>query len=67
METRGLKVNINKTKLMVMGRDPAVKPQKGRYPCGVCGKGVGTNSIWCQCCKRWCHQRCSGLRHLRRA
>ena len=28
METRGLKVNINKTKLMVMGREPAVRPQR---------------------------------------
>ena len=25
METRGLKVNINKIKLMVMGREPAVR------------------------------------------
>ena len=25
-ETRGLKVNINKTKLMVVGREPAVRP-----------------------------------------
>ena len=32
METWGLKVNINKTKLM--GREPAVRPQRGRYPCG---------------------------------
>ena len=45
METRGFKVNINKTKLMVMDREPAVRPQRGRYSCGVCGKGVGANSI----------------------
>ena len=25
------------------------------------------NSIWCQCCERWCHQRCSRLRNLRKA
>ena len=25
IETRGLKVNINKTKLMVMGREPSVR------------------------------------------
>ena len=29
METRRLKVNINKTKLMVMGREPAIRPQRG--------------------------------------
>ena len=67
MEARRLKVNINKTKLMLMGREPAVRPQRGRYPCGVCGKGVGANSIWCQCCERWCHQRCLGLRNERKA
>ena len=42
-ETKGLKVNINKTKLMVIGREPAVRPQRGSYPCGICGKGVGAN------------------------
>ena len=25
------------------------------------------NSIWCHRCERWCHQRCSVLRNLRRA
>ena len=34
------------------GRDPGVRPQRGRYPCGVCGKGVGANSMWCQRCER---------------
>ena len=48
METRVLKVNlkkINKTELMVMGRAPAVRQQRVRYPHKVCGKGVGANSI----------------------
>ena len=52
-ETGGLKVNLNKIKLMVMGREPAVRPKRGRYRCGVCGKGVGGNAIWCQCCETW--------------
>ena len=47
IETRGLKVIINKTKLMVMNREPAVRPQRGRCQCGVCSKGVGLNSVWC--------------------
>ena len=38
METRGLKVNINKTKLVVMCRKPTVRPQRGRYPCRVRAK-----------------------------
>ena len=32
MKTGGLRVNINKTKLNVMGREPAIRPQRGRYP-----------------------------------
>ena len=38
IETRRLKVNINKTKLIVMGREPAVTPQRGRYPWGFAAK-----------------------------
>ena len=29
--------------------------------------GFVAKSTWCQYCERWCHQRCSGLRILRRA
>ena len=33
METRGLKININKTKLMVKNREPTVlKAKKGKVP-----------------------------------
>ena len=66
LETRGLKVNMDKTKIIVVGREPAVRPQRGRYPCGVCGERVGVNSVWCQGCSRWCHGRCSGLRNVNR-
>ena len=66
MEKRGLKVNMEKTKMMVLGRKPAVTPESGRYPCGCCGRGVGANSVWCAGCNKWCHQRCSGLRDVRR-
>ena len=38
--------------------------QSGRYPCSVCGRGVGANSILCVTCNRWCHGRCSGLLRL---
>ena len=52
LETRGLKVNMDNTKVMVVGREPALKPQRGRYPCGICGEGVGVNSVWCQGCSK---------------
>ena len=34
----------------------------GGWPCGVCGKGVQTNSVQCTVCKTWIHKRSSGVR-----
>jgi len=28
------------------------------WPCGVCGRGVGSNSIQCTSCKKWVHRKC---------
>jgi len=33
-----------------------------RWPCGVCGKGVGSNSIQCTSCQKWVHKKCSGIK-----
>ena len=67
MERRGLRVNMEKTKVVISGEELVVRMESGRYPCGCCGKGVGENLVWCAGCERWCHQRCSGLRDVRRA
>jgi len=32
-----------------------------KFPCGICRKGVGVNSICCTFCKKWIHRRCSGV------
>ncbi len=64
MEQRGLKVNITKTKCMVTGNPPQINLERGVWPCGSCGRGVGQNSILCTICLKWCHKRCSGLRRL---
>jgi len=61
LEARGLKVNMDKTKLMITGKETRQNINVGRWPCGFCGKGVGVNSILCVKCNRWCHQKCSGL------
>ena len=29
--------------------------EKDKWPCGVCKKGVGNNSILCHGCKKWIH------------
>jgi len=30
--------------------------EKGKWPCGVCKKGVGNNSILCHGCKKLIHK-----------
>ena len=35
---------------------------EGNFPCAVCRKGVGSNSIHCQFCRCWVHKRCHGVR-----
>ena len=50
-ESKGLKVNINKTKVMKCAQDGALK--EAVDPCSVCGKRVGVNSIHCTTCGYW--------------
>jgi len=33
-----------------------------RWPCGVCGRGVGCNSIQCTSCQKSVHKKCSGIK-----
>ena len=62
MEEKGLRVNLGKTKVMRC-RDGAGQVLKsGKYPCGVCGKGVGANSIKCTSCHAWIHKKCSKIK-----
>jgi len=46
VENGGMKVNMNKTKVMITGEQQKVT-QVVRWPCGGCGKGVGNNSTQC--------------------
>ena len=56
-----------KTKVMKYTYDVAQQEKSGKWPCGVCNKGVGRNSIKCDSCKRWVHKKCSGIRGRLRA
>jgi len=62
LEDKGLKVNIAKTKVMRCSCDGGVVIKSGKHPCGMCGKGVGGNSIKCLKCKQWIHKRCSNVK-----
>ena len=61
LESKGLKVNMGKTKVMISGRDLHTLQTSGKYPCALCRKGVGKNSIFCSGCSFWVHKKCSDI------
>jgi hypothetical protein len=61
MESKGLRVNMGKTKVMLCRRSTGRVEDSGKFPCSVCGKGVGLGSILCKKCNKWVHGRCSGV------
>jgi len=62
LEAKGLRMNTGKTKVMFNCSMKDKAEEKGKWPCGVCKKGVGNNSILCHGCKKWIHKRCSGVK-----
>ena len=62
LRSKGLKVNTGKTKVMVSAVGAGETRKAGAYPCRVCNKGVGSNSIQCTNCKNWVHRRCSDVK-----
>jgi len=45
VENRGMTVNVNKTKVMISEERQKVTQKAVRWPCAICGRGVGSNSI----------------------
>jgi len=62
VENRGMRVNMNKTKVMISGERQKPLQKAARWPCGVCGRGVRSNSIQCTSCQKWVHKKCSGIK-----
>ena len=62
MESKGLRVNMPKTKVMICATDSNPLKDSGKYPCAVCRMGTGSNSILCNGCKFWVHKKCSGIK-----
>ena len=57
-ESKGMRVNLGKTKLMVSGMEEEAFYSKSD-PCGVCGTRVMSNSVLCTACGKWVHARCT--------
>ena len=47
---------------MISGERQKVRQKAVRWPCGVCSKGVGSNSLQCNSCQKWVHKKCSGIK-----
>ena len=63
LEVKGLKVNVGKTKAMCSRYDALnTSITSVKVLCGVCWKGVRTNSILCLSCRKWVHKQCFGIR-----
>ena len=56
-------MNLSKTKILVTGQKAEII-ENGKFPCAVCGQGVGVNSKLYNGCIKSCHKRCSGLNSL---
>jgi len=62
VENRGMRVNMNKTKVMISGERQKPVQKAAKWPCGVCGRSVGINSIQCTSCQKWVYKKCSGIK-----
>ena len=64
MEEKGLRVNTEKTKIMICSTGLDRLQSSGQFSCAVCRTGAGSKSIFCNACKHWMHKKCSGLKRL---
>ncbi|XP_002731282.2 uncharacterized protein LOC100366586, partial [Saccoglossus kowalevskii] len=62
-ESKGLKVNLGKTKVMVSGTEEKALVSKVD-PGGMCGKRVKVNSVRCVKCGKWIHGRCAKIKRV---
>jgi len=43
---------------MISGERQKLMQKPARWPCHVCGRDVGSNSIQCTSCQKWVHKKC---------
>ena len=63
LESKGLKVNTRKTKVMVSRSEGKLSKSK-IDPCGVCGRRVMANSVLCTKCGNWVHCKCAKIKRV---
>ena len=62
LECKGLRVNVGKTKILVSAPNATKPVDSSKFPCGVCNKGVGNNSIKCNFCGFWVQKCCTNIK-----
>ena len=60
LESKDLKINTRKTKMMVSGSEEELFKSKIDL-CGVCGKRVMANSVLCTKCGNWVYGKCAKI------
>jgi len=50
VENRGIRINMNKTKVMISGECQKLMQKAATCPCGVCDRGVGSKE--CTSCQK---------------
>ena len=63
LESKGLKVNTRKTKLMVSRSEGELFKSKIDQ-CRVCGRRVMANSVLCTKCRNWVHGKCAKIKRV---
>ena len=63
LESKGLKVNTRKTKVMVSGSKGELFKSK-TDPFGVCEKRVMANSVLCTKCGNWVHGKSAKIKRV---
>ena len=56
-----MRVNTNKTEVMISGECQKVIRKAIIWPGGFCGRGVGSSSIQCTRCQKWVHSKFCSL------
>jgi len=51
MSASAMQGGHNKAKVMISGECQKAVQKAARWPCDVCGRGVGSNSVQCTSCK----------------
>ncbi len=62
MESKGLRVNMPKTKCLVSDGSTKATCETGKHPFSICHRGVGRNSVFCLGCKHWVHKKSSKIK-----